>query len=235
MYYFVYHINTIALYWKGKPTSLTNENKWIDNTRITIVECVGADSDSTEIIAEVETAIRPLDAEQADTVRRTVNNVLQKAVPLKPSITTEMRNAPKSLKQDNSIMILPADKGYHSKMSTLIGPYKLLNNDPTDRLSRKATEKLLQLKRRGVFVVFVVIVVFGLRLCVVFGLLALWIFGSLAICHDDHYHYHITLCANKKYERSKTALMKAAFPEMSRVTFVFSFNLINQMLQIADH
>ena len=28
--------------------------------------------------------------------------------------------------------------------------------------------------------------------------------------------------------------MKVAFPEMSRVTFVFSFNLINQKLQIAD-
>ena len=39
MYYFVYHINTIALYWEEKPTSLMNENKWIDNPRITIVEC----------------------------------------------------------------------------------------------------------------------------------------------------------------------------------------------------
>ena len=66
---------------------------------------------ATEIIAKVETAIRPLDAEQADTVRRTVNNVLQKAVPPKPNITAEMRNALKSLKQDHSIMILPADKG----------------------------------------------------------------------------------------------------------------------------
>ena len=27
MYYFVYHINTIALYWEEKPTSLMNENK----------------------------------------------------------------------------------------------------------------------------------------------------------------------------------------------------------------
>ena len=44
LYYFVYHINTIALYWKEKPTSLMNENKWIDNPKITIVECVGADS-----------------------------------------------------------------------------------------------------------------------------------------------------------------------------------------------
>ena len=33
MYYFVYHINTIALYWKEKPTSLMNENKWIDNPK----------------------------------------------------------------------------------------------------------------------------------------------------------------------------------------------------------
>ena len=44
MYYFVYHINTIALYWEEKPTSLINENKRIDNPRITIVECVGANS-----------------------------------------------------------------------------------------------------------------------------------------------------------------------------------------------
>ena len=43
MYYFVYHINTIALFWEEKPTSLMNENKCIDNPRITIVERVGAD------------------------------------------------------------------------------------------------------------------------------------------------------------------------------------------------
>ena len=35
MYYFVYHINTIALYWEENPTSLMNENKLIDNPRIT--------------------------------------------------------------------------------------------------------------------------------------------------------------------------------------------------------
>ena len=34
-YYFVYHTNTIALYWEEKPTSLMNENNWIDNPRIT--------------------------------------------------------------------------------------------------------------------------------------------------------------------------------------------------------
>ena len=44
MYYFVYHRNTIALYGEEKPTSFMNENKWIDNPRTTIVECVGANS-----------------------------------------------------------------------------------------------------------------------------------------------------------------------------------------------
>jgi len=72
-----------------------------------------------------------------------------------------MQGALKNLKQDDSIMILPADKGrasvalntvtYHDKMKTLIeaGPYQLLNKDPTNRLSRKLTEKLLSLKRSG--------------------------------------------------------------------------------------
>ena len=70
-----------------------------------------------------------------------------------------MRDALKSLKEDESIMVLPADKGrasvvmdtdtYRTKMSTLIenGPYQLLNKDPTDRLTRKLSEKLLTLKR----------------------------------------------------------------------------------------
>ena len=43
-YYFAYHINTIALYLQEKPTSLLNESEWIDNPRITIVECVSTNS-----------------------------------------------------------------------------------------------------------------------------------------------------------------------------------------------
>ena len=58
-------------------------------------------------------------------------------------------------------MVLTADKGranivmdvnnYHAKMSSLIenGPYQLLYKDPTDRLTRKLSEKLLTLKRSG--------------------------------------------------------------------------------------
>ena len=37
-------ITTIALYWEERPTSFINEKKWIDNPRITIVKCVGANS-----------------------------------------------------------------------------------------------------------------------------------------------------------------------------------------------
>ena len=107
----------------------------------------------TEIIAKVETAVRQLDAEQADTVRRAVNGILQRAELPEPNITKEMRDALKSLKEDESIMVLPADKGrasvvmdtdtYRAKMSTLIenGPYQLLNKYPTDCLTRKFSEK----------------------------------------------------------------------------------------------
>ena len=60
-------------------------------------------------------------------------------------------------------MVLPEDKGRpivvmdtetnHTKMSTLIenGPYQLLNNDPTDCLNWKVSEKLLTLKRSGIY------------------------------------------------------------------------------------
>ena len=120
-----------------------------------------ADIPATEIIAKVESAVRQLDAERADTVRRAVNAILQQAEPPKPSVTKEQQDALKSLEEDKSIMILPADKGcasvvldadtYHAKMSALVdfGPYQLLNKDPTDRLTRKLSEKLLTLKRNG--------------------------------------------------------------------------------------
>ena len=42
MYYFVYHTNIIV--WEEKLTSLMNENKWINNPQLTIIECIGANS-----------------------------------------------------------------------------------------------------------------------------------------------------------------------------------------------
>ena len=46
---------------------------------------------ATEIVAKVESAIRTLDSEQADTIRRTVNNILQQAEPTKPSLTSRRK------------------------------------------------------------------------------------------------------------------------------------------------
>ena len=96
-------------------------------------------------------------------MRRAVNTILQQAEPQKPNITREQQDALRSLKEDKSIMVLPADKGrasvildtdtymYHAKMSALInsGPYQLLKKDPTDHLTHKLSEKLLTLKRNG--------------------------------------------------------------------------------------
>ena len=99
------------------------------------------------MVAKIESAIRTLDLEQADTVRRSVNNILQQVEPPKPNITKEIQEALKNLKQDDPIMILPENKGrasvvlnadtYHDKMKTLTetGPHKLLYKDSTDRLS----------------------------------------------------------------------------------------------------
>jgi len=70
-----------------------------------------------------------------------------------------MWDALKHLKEDDSIIFLPADKGrasvvmdvnnYRAKMSSLIenGLYQLLNKDPTNRLTCKLSKKLLTVKR----------------------------------------------------------------------------------------
>ena len=73
-----------------------------------------------------------------------------------------MHTALKTLKADDSITILPADKGratiildttiYHEKLTDLLesGPYRVLKKDPTDRLARKLTNTLLNLKKDNV-------------------------------------------------------------------------------------
>ena len=58
---------------------------------------------ATEIVAKVKSAIRQLDAEQAETVRRNLNLILQKAEPPKPNITREMRQALRSSQQTKSV------------------------------------------------------------------------------------------------------------------------------------
>ncbi|XP_063955553.1 uncharacterized protein LOC135154175 [Lytechinus pictus] len=113
----------------------------------------------TEIVAKVETAVKYIDPVSADAARKDVDSILQRARPPKPNTTREMRDALKTLKNDDSITILPADKGsatiildstaYEDKMTELLssGPYKMLKKDPTDRMCRKLTSTLLALKK----------------------------------------------------------------------------------------
>ena len=82
---------------------------------------------ATDIIAKVESAVRPLDAERADIVRRSVNTIFQQAEPPTPSITKGQQEALNSLKEDRVLLgdkscasvILHADT-YHAKTLTLI-------------------------------------------------------------------------------------------------------------------
>ena len=113
---------------------------------------------ATENIAKWEAAVRQLDAEQADTVRRALNGILQRQN--HQSLTSRRRcemhlkawekTSPSWFSQRTKGALAYTDT-YRTKMSTLIenGPYQLLSKDPTDRLTRKLSEKLLTLKRSG--------------------------------------------------------------------------------------
>ena len=79
-----------------KLTSQVDKSKWVINlssrplndAEVSLLEkglnfaVTPTTIPATEIVAKVETAIRTLDSEQADTIRRTVNSVLQKAEPV---------------------------------------------------------------------------------------------------------------------------------------------------------
>ena len=54
-YYFVYHINTITLYWRDKSTLLINENKRIAKRWIKIVKCVGAKAQDENMRCNITT------------------------------------------------------------------------------------------------------------------------------------------------------------------------------------
>ena len=57
-------------------------------------------NDANRIIEQIKT-----------NTQRLFSNILQQAEPLEPNITKEMQDALKRLKEDESIIVLPADKG----------------------------------------------------------------------------------------------------------------------------
>ena len=96
------------------------------------------------IIAKVETIIRTLpDRKEVENIRAETNLILQKAKLPKKNLPTEQKKALHSLREDNSIIILPADKGrstvilnkqdYINKCQDHLnnGPYTKIQKDPT--------------------------------------------------------------------------------------------------------
>ncbi|XP_046409097.1 uncharacterized protein LOC124173978 [Ischnura elegans] len=104
-----------------------------------------------DFIGGVEQAIRKLPVEAADEIRSDVVMTLKRAVPPKPNLTREERNALHAIRRDPKIVVLPADKGnatvlmpteeYHKKVNEILqdGSYRVLDRDPTDAIVRKTS------------------------------------------------------------------------------------------------
>jgi len=114
-----------------------------------------------DIIAATETTARQLNSEQAKLLRTGVSQALSRARPPKSNLDKSMHRAIKDLREDNSIVILPADKGnatvvmdrteYTTKMSRMLEDetYTRLKKDPTSRVETKVGNMLKSLENRG--------------------------------------------------------------------------------------
>ena len=114
-----------------------------------------------DLIVAVETGARQLglNSDAASSLRSSAAKILANTKIPPPNITREERQAIKDLKNDDSISVLPADKGratvvmdkeeYHRKMETLVDnadTYEKLNADPTQHHRETIAATLLPMK-----------------------------------------------------------------------------------------
>ena len=115
-----------------------------------------------DIIAPTEATARKMDALSANRLRAGVSEVLKGAKPPNSNLSGGMRRAVKSLKQDESIAILPADKGnatvvldrteYDDKLRSLLeggDTYRKIPMNPTARMETKVTRMVKDLADKG--------------------------------------------------------------------------------------
>ena len=107
-----------------------------------------------DLIASIEDVALKLPKARADELRWKVRQVLEKSKPPKTNISKTERQALKSLQDDDSIIILPADKGnatlvmdrveYSNKLADLVdnGGYSKVKKDPTLKTERKLSQIL---------------------------------------------------------------------------------------------
>ncbi|XP_071501364.1 uncharacterized protein [Diadema antillarum] len=107
-----------------------------------------------DFIQRIEPGLKHLSRSQADSVRIQITQALTSVNPTRPNLTTAEKSGISSLKEDNSIHILKADKGnatvvmdkedYETKVHTLLDTdtYKKLPRDPTPALERRVNDKI---------------------------------------------------------------------------------------------
>ena len=115
------------------------------------------------IVSSVEAVLsrqREVSEPTKDNIRSKKASTIQSASLTDNNLTKDERQALKRLRNDDDIVILPADKGrvtvvmdktdYHDKMDELVNDkqtYEVLKRDPTPALQRKLDSKPLQLKK----------------------------------------------------------------------------------------
>ena len=119
------------------------------------------------IVSSVEAVLsrqRDLSESAKDNIRSRIASTVQSASIPDNNLTKDEQQALKRLKNDNDIVILPADKGrvivvmdktdYFDKMDALVNDkqtYEELKRDPTPALQRKLNSKILKLKKTDAF------------------------------------------------------------------------------------
>lgn len=114
-----------------------------------------------KIVAATEALAHNLDRTSADLLRLNVSGVLHQTKPPKPNLTPLQHRALRALREDPTIVIIPADKGratvllnkekYIQKMEAIVNDetkYRGVKQDPTTRTENKVTDamKCLQSK-----------------------------------------------------------------------------------------
>ena len=116
---------------------------------------------TSEYIVAIEKACLKLPSGKVEELRGEIKAILKKKTDTKPNITTEEHWAIKELRNDNTRMVLTADKGvsmvvmdkedYNTKSEELLqsSTYKILTTDPTTRHKNKLISLLKSIKAEG--------------------------------------------------------------------------------------
>ncbi|XP_071511819.1 uncharacterized protein [Diadema antillarum] len=114
-----------------------------------------------DFIQRIEPGLKHLSRSHADSVRIQITQALTSVNPTRPNLTRAEKSGISSLREDNSIHILKANKGnatvvmdkedYETKVHILMDTdtYKILPRDPTPALERRMERHFLPADRRS--------------------------------------------------------------------------------------